>query len=172
MENQEIEELKAKCDEYLAGWKRAQADYANLKKDTEKERAEFVKYANAKLLDALLPAIDQLEKALNFSPDISSLPEEEGNKIGAWINGVKAVKALWDNAFQSIGLIRVETTGEFDPKIHEAVSQKPSASVPKGHIISVEQDGWHLRDRLLRSAKVVVSSGIENERPPCEYPPT
>src|SRR3989338_1625489 len=58
--------LKAQCDEYLAGWKRAMADYANLKKESERAQAEFAKFAAARLATELLPVLDRFRKA--FAP--------------------------------------------------------------------------------------------------------
>lgn len=145
------------AEEYLAGWKRAQADYANLKKETERERTEFVKYANENLLQEILPAIDQYDVALSHTPDVSGLPEEEQKKLKNWIIGLHAVKALWENAFQSVGLERVRTDGAFDPQIHDAVGREAHETVPKGDIVRATQDGWTLNGKLLRPAKVIIS---------------
>lgn len=155
--NEELDALKAQAEEYLAGWKRAQADYANLKKEGEREKQEYAKYANERLLDALLPAVDQYEMALRFTPDISTLPEEEQKKLKNWIIGLHAVKSLWETVFQSIGLEKVRTDGTFDPQLHEAVSEEASELAP-GSIVRVSQDGWMLNGKLLRPAKVIVST--------------
>ena len=155
--NEELDALKAQAEEYLAGWKRAQADYANLKKEGEREKQEYAKYANERLLDALLPAVDQYEMALRFTPDISTLPEEEQKKLKNWIIGLHAVKSLWETVFQSIGLEKVRTDGAFDPQLHEAVSEEASELAP-GSIVRVSQDGWMLNGKLLRPAKVIVST--------------
>lgn len=145
------------AEEYLEGWKRAQADYANLKKETERERMEFVKYANERLLHDLLPAVDQYETALSFTPDISALPEDEQKKLKNWIIGLHAVKALLENTLQSVGLERVRVEGAFDPQIHEAVGREARESVAKGDIVTVAQDGWTLHGKLLRPAKVIIA---------------
>ena len=146
-----------KCHDYLDGWRRAQADYANLKKETERERLEVVKYANERLLQELLTAIDQFETALVFTPDISHLPEDDQKKLKNWMTGLHAVRALWSNAFQSIGLEKVPTTGVFDPQIHEAVEREAHADIESGHIVRTTQDGWRLHGKLLRPAKVIVA---------------
>ncbi len=154
---QPASDLAQKCEEYLAGWKRAQADYANIKKDHEREKQEYSKYANERLLSELLPAVDQFEIALNFTPDTAQLPEEQRKKFDNWLVGVKAVRGLWENAFQQIGLEKVKTDGQFDPLLHEAVGQEAQADHTDGTIVRVMQSGWSLSGKLLRPAKVIVT---------------
>lgn len=144
------------CSDYLSGWKRAQADYANLKKEVEREKTEFSKYANERLLSSLLPAIDQYEIALNHVPETSALEVDERKRIENWIIGVKAVRGLWENAFQEIGLEQVPTDGTFDPLVHEAAGEEESDE-PEHNIIRVVQNGWRLNGKLLRPAKVILS---------------
>lgn len=152
------------CEEYLAGWKRAQADYANLRKDTERERQEFVKYANERLLQTFLPAIDQYETALAYTPSIENLPVEDQKRLKNWLIGFQAVKALWESSFKDIGLERVPVKGTFDPRIHEAVAHEAGESVGKGEIIRAVEDGWQLNGKLLRPAKVVVANDINDNQ--------
>lgn len=147
----------AKCNDYLAGWKRAQADYANLKKETEKERMEFSKFANERLLSSLIPAINQFETALAFVPDTTLLPDEQQKPIDNWIKGMKAVRSLWAEAFKEIGLESFESTGEFDPQQNEAVGNESNEHVPDGHIVRTIQLGWKLNGKLLRPSKVIIS---------------
>jgi molecular chaperone GrpE len=151
------EELQAKCDEYLAGWKRAQADYQNLKKDGEREKAEFAKYANERLLSDLLPALDQFAFALRHIPDTSGLPEDEKKKWDNWLQGIKAVQTLWEQAAKAQGLERIKTDSVFDPIKHEAVGEEEAESKESGSIIRVMQDGWMLHGKVLRPSKVIVA---------------
>lgn len=155
--DEELRQARASADEYLAGWKRAQADYANLKKDSEREKMEFAKYANERLLQELLPAIDQFEMALRFEPELTGLPDEQRQRFQGWIQGLQAVKSLWFSAFQTIGLEKVAVSDVFNPQFHEAVAEEASDDTPPGGIVRVVQDGWRLHDKLLRPAKVVVS---------------
>ncbi|MCK9361597.1 nucleotide exchange factor GrpE [Patescibacteria group bacterium] len=145
----------AKCEEYLAGWKRAQADYQNLKKESEREKAEFAKYANERLLSDLLPALDQFGLALRFIPDTATLPEEEKKKWNNWLTGIKAVATLWEQAAKSAGLERISTEGAFDPTKHEAVGEEEGEE--SGTIIRTMQDGWMLNGKVLRPSKVIIS---------------
>ncbi|MBP9863981.1 nucleotide exchange factor GrpE [Patescibacteria group bacterium] len=150
----------AHCEEYLAGWKRAQADYANLKRDTERERGDYAKFANQRLLDEMLPVIDQFEQALTFLPDLSNVPDVERKKVENWIMGMKAVKSLWSNTFTEIGLEQVSIEGHFDLAIHEVVGQEERADLADGQIIRAVMPGWKLNGKLLRPAKVIVATTI------------
>jgi molecular chaperone GrpE len=153
----DLTKLKAQCEEYLAGWKRAQADYSNAVKERERDRAEYVKYANTSLLQSLLPAIEHFSTALRFIPDTASLPEEEKKKWDSWLVGLKAVQSLWEQAAQGAGLERIAVQGPFDPTLHEAVGHEASSEVPAEHILRVMQEGWKLSGRVLRPAQVIVA---------------
>lgn len=150
----------AQCREYLAGWKRAQADYANLKKEVEREKTEFSKYANERMLESLLPAIDQFETALMHKPDLSALAPEQKNKLEKWYEGISAVKDLWSKEFASLGLDSIQPIkgDEFDPLIHEAVGREQDTEIEDGRICRVLQAGWRLHSKLLRPARVMIAS--------------
>jgi len=154
----ELAQLKVQCDEYLAGWKRAQADYANVMKERERDRADYVKFANTSLLQSLLPAIEHFSTALRFTPDTQDLPEDIRKKWDSWLVGLKAVQSLWEQAAQAAGLERIAVQGTFDPTLHEAVGHEASADIPTEHIVRVMQDGWKLHGRVLRPAQVIVAS--------------
>jgi len=162
MEEQINEELKPenwqlKADEYLAGWKRAQADYQNLKKETEREKAEFAKFANERLLSDLLPAIDQFALALAFIPDTATMSPDDKKKWDNWLVGIKAVKSLWDQAAQNAGLSRISVDGAFDPQLHDAAGTEAVEGKEPGSIVRVVQDGWSLHGKVLRPARVIIS---------------
>lgn len=162
-EYKDIEVLKARCEEYLAGWKRARADYENLTKETERKTRDLVKYANEHLLSVVIPMIDQFELALEHTPDITEFPAAEQKRLKNWVIGLHAVAALWETAFKEIGLEKVPVDGAFDPAIHEAVARETNETIPAEKIIRVEQSGYLLNGRLLRPAKVIVSkSPISN----------
>lgn len=148
--------LKAQCEEYLSGWRRAQADYANLQRERERDRLDSMKYANTQLLQSLLPALDQFTIALRFLPDTKTLPETERKTWESWLVGIRAVQTLWEQAATSAGLERIPVTGTFDPMLHEAVSQESAEGLPSGSIKRVIQDGWRLHGKVLRPAQVVV----------------
>ena len=152
----DLETLKSQCEEYLSGWRRAQADYANLQRERDRDRIESLKYANTQLLQSLLPALDQFAIAMRFLPETKTLPEAERKSWDSWLIGIRAVQGLWDQAAIGAGLERIPVTGHFDPMLHEAVSQEPAEGLPSGTIKRVVQDGWRLYGKILRPAQVVV----------------
>lgn len=156
-ESDELSQLRAQGQEYLAGWRRAQADYANILKERERDRAEYVKYANTSLLQSLLPAIEHFSTALKYVPDTALLPEEVRKSWESWLVGIRAVQSLWERAAQDAGLERIDTQGAFDPAQHEAVGREVSETVEADHIVRVMQDGWKLNGRVLRPAQVIVA---------------
>lgn len=147
----------ATCEEYLAGWKRAQADYQNLQKASAQERTEFAKYANERLLHELLPVIDQFALALRFVPATEGLPEDQRKQWKNWLVGIHAVQAEWERVAASLGLERVATQGTFDPLIHDAVGEEAAEGDAPGTIRRVAQDGWKLHGKVLRPAKVIIA---------------
>lgn len=157
-QEQPLEKIQQQAEEYLAGWRRAQADYQNLLKESERNKIEYAKYANERLLSDLLPAIDQFGLALSFTPDTSTLSDEEKKKWENWLVGIKAVKTLWDQAAQSAGLTRVAVDGSFDPNLHDAVGTEAVEGKESGSITRVMQDGWSLHGKVLRPAKVMIAS--------------
>jgi molecular chaperone GrpE len=145
------------CEEYLNGWKRAQADYANLKKDMEKARLEVSDMAKENLLFDILPALDQFSIALEHLPDISALAEVDRKKMENWLVGIKAVKQLWDQTFAVMGLEHVDATGVFDPAKHIAVGKEEHADRPSEAILKVVQPGWSINNKVIKPAKVIVN---------------
>ena len=154
---EEKEKDCVQCQEYLDGWKRAQADYQNLQKQSEKERSDFRKYANEGLLSDLIPVMDQFDLAMKYIPAIEELPTDVQKNWKNWRIGVEAVKMKWDELAKEHHLSKVETEGAFDPDLHEAVEEQEDESVPAGNIIEVVESGWKLHDKLIRPAKVIVS---------------
>ncbi len=146
------QEDASKCDEYLAGWKRAQADYANLKRETEKEKQEFYKFANSELLQKFLPVVDGLDAAM------ASVPKTTDSD---WLRGLKAVYSQIYTFLNEAGLEKIECLGELNPEIHEALNQEESEK-KDGEIINVVQSGWKLNGKLIRPAKVTIAKSINH----------
>lgn len=156
-EQKPADENCAKCEEYLGGWKRAQADYQNLKRDVERDKTEYVKFANERLLQDLLPAIDQYALAVQHIPDVAALPGAERKIWDNWLVGVRAVQSLWEQTARTVGLERIVTEGMFDPSKHDAASEEEAEGKPSGTIIRVVQDGWQLHGKVLRPARVIIA---------------
>ncbi len=155
--NEEHTEDCARCKEYLDGWKRAQADYANLKKEMERQKLESSLFGKELVFSQLLPFVDHFTGAVARIPDLSELPEENRIKIENWFAGIRAIDAELEKTMQSFGLERVDATGSFDPSQHEAISEVIVEGKEPGEIAEVVQDGWKLQGKLLQPAKVIIS---------------
>ena len=142
-----------------AHWKdiaaRNQAELDNYRKRMAREKSDAIRFANASLLSELLPVID------NFQMGLSAAMNEDPNSIIS--KGMEMVQKQLEEFFTSQGAIPVSAEGnEFNPNLHEAISQETSETIPEGHVISEIRKGYTLNERLLRAANVIVSKGPEN----------
>jgi molecular chaperone GrpE len=141
-----LEAEKKKAGEYLAAWQRAQADFINYKRRNEQERQEFSSFANANLVCAILPVLDDLERALDAVP--------EAHKDDDWVEGIRLVERKFKTILEGQGIKPILCLGmAFDPKYHEAMRQDKGKA---GTVIGELQKGYMLNNRLLRPARVVV----------------
>jgi molecular chaperone GrpE len=148
-----LDEEKARAENYLANWQRAQADYINYKRRIEQEKEETIKLANSALMLSLLPILDDFERAFN-----SALPEQAEAK---WLEGVKLIERKLLTSLEAQGLSVIEAVGKpFDPRLHEAVRQ---AKGREGIIIEEAQKGYKLYDKVIRPSRVVVGNGEGEE---------
>jgi molecular chaperone GrpE len=151
---QALAEEKKKAEEYLANWKRAQADFINYKRRAEQERLEFNSYANANLLCNILPALDDFERAMN------AIPEEYANSD--WVEGIKLVERKLKTILEGQGVKAISCLGmAFDPNLHEAIKHEKGE---EGIVIAEYQKGYTLKDKLLRPARVGVGNGEEETK--------
>jgi molecular chaperone GrpE len=146
----ELEAVSAKAAEYLDGWQRARADFANYKKRIEREQAESRSAITAEVLSRILPALDDFELALKNAPQ-----EGEGAK---WAEGISLVHRKLAAILEKEGIARIEADGQpFDPNLHEAVVHEESENHDEGRVIEVLRQGYKLGDRVLRPALVKVA---------------
>jgi len=144
-----LAEARQQADELKEKLLRAHADMDNLRKRTQREVEDAHKYGMEKFATALLDVVDNLERALQV---------DEGNEQGLR-EGVQLTLDSWHEMMKRFHLERIDGVGEmFDPHIHEALSQMPSDE-PPGTIIAQHVAGYTLHGRLIRPAKVLVSSG-------------
>lgn len=128
---------------------RALAEMENFKKRLQKEKDEQMAYVAESVLSDLLPTLDNLDLALQYGSKNEACKDT--------IMGVEMTKKLLLDAVKKHGLEPVGAVGEaFNPEFHEAIAQAEDPEIPAGHIISVMQKGYKLKNRLLRSAKVSV----------------
>jgi molecular chaperone GrpE len=146
-------EEKAKAEDYLAKWQRAQADFINYKRRSDREKEEIGEYTKSTLIRNILPALDDFERA------ISAIPEKEADT--GWVKGIKLIERKLRTILELEGLSTIEVLGEmFDPNLHEAVRQKNGKD---GLVIEEARKGYRFHDRILRPSQVVVGNGEEEE---------
>lgn len=148
-----LEESQKKADEYLDGWQRARAEFANYKKRVAKERQRAYQNAAGDILMKYLPVVDDLERALKNSP-------EEGQ--GAeWAEGVELIYRKMMNILEAQGVTPMNAEGKsFDPNLHEAIvkTENDEDEYESEQIIEVLERGYLLGDRVLRPAKVRIAA--------------
>jgi molecular chaperone GrpE len=146
----ELEQAQAKATEYLDGWQRAMAEFANYKKRIEREQALNQNMAKANVIKRFLEIFDDLERAAKNLPG-------SGDAAG-WIEGIDLINRKFLTYLQNEGVEPIETEGQFfDPNLHEAISQEDHAELESGQIIGVVQKGYRLGERILRPARVRVA---------------
>jgi molecular chaperone GrpE len=147
-----IASLQSDLDRFRDLALRTQADFENYKKRAAREREDAIKYANSSLLERLVAIVDNFELGL-------SAAREEGEKSPIF-SGMNMVWKQLTDFLADHGLEPIDAVGQkFDPNLHEAIGHEPSTQVPEGNVIRQTRRGYKLKDRLLRPAAVVVSSG-------------
>ncbi|MDP2637328.1 MAG: nucleotide exchange factor GrpE [bacterium] len=148
----ELIACKAERQEYLTGWQRARADYANVKKEEERNRESIAAFASERLIGELIPALDSFHTAFGN--------REAWEKIDtSWRMGIEHIYAQLRSALEKNGLRFIEPKkGEvFDPKLHQSVAVVHVSQKELDHtIIEVMQKGYALYDKILEPAKVGV----------------
>jgi molecular chaperone GrpE len=146
----ELAEARRERDEYLELAQRTKADFENYRKRVAKETAEALARGKADLARELLPALDNLERALEAGLHPSTHQ--------ALVEGVAMVRDELHSRLEGAGVESFDPTGEkFDPQLHEALSTKPEEGTESGVILQTVQKGYRLDGQVLRAAKVVVS---------------
>lgn len=145
------QQLKDSEDKYL----RVHADFENIKKRLEREKYQAIDYASEKFAKDLLSPIDTLEMAL-AAEEAADLPAEQ--LLGKLKEGVELTIKNFYTAFDKHNITKIETDGDFDPNIHNAVMQVDSDSHESGQIVQALQKGYMLKDRLLRPAMVSIAN--------------
>ena len=150
----EIEAIIAERDEYRDRFMRALADAENARKRADKDRRDAEQYGGSRLARDLLPVYDALSRALDSAGD------DQRAAAAALIEGVELTLRELKNVFAKHGItvITPELGEKFDPQRHEAMFEAPVPGTIAGNIIQVMDNGFMLHDRLLRPAKVGVSS--------------
>jgi len=153
-----LDAVKAQAAEYLDGWQRARAEFANFKKRIEAEREEARDRSNEALLLNLLPIVDDLERAFQtVPPELSELP---------WVNGVSIIWHKLQALLESERVVPIRAAGQpFDPQRHEAVMQEETTAHPDGTVVAEIRRGYQRGERVLRPALVKVANNPSQTSP-------
>ena len=143
-----LEELK---DRHL----RKLAEFEYMRKRAEREKSEYFRSALGDFLLDLFPISDSFERAVAHAS-----PQELQTDFG---QGVALIRRQFDELWKKHGVVEVDTSGLFDPNVHEAVATEPAAGVPKDTILEVLRTGYLLNGKLLRPALVKVAVRPEEE---------
>ena len=147
-----IGQLQADLERFRELALRSQADFENYRKRAAREKEDAVRYANFSLVEKLLPILD------NFDLGLSAAKTSES--AAPIVQGMEMVRRQLEDFLSQIGVEVVPAEGVlFDPNIHEAVGQEPHPALAEGMVVRQLRRGFRLRDRLVRAAMVLVSSG-------------
>ncbi len=155
------EEKLLAAQEEIAGYRdkvlRSAAEFDNYKKRMERDRNAAMRYAGEHILREILPVVDNLERAL--AQGVVTGVEAEKN-LAALLEGVQLTLKSLLATLEKFEVKAIESIGQpFDPNIQEALVMEPSDEIPASHVLSEFEKGYFYKDRLLRVAKVIVSSG-------------
>ena len=151
-ENAQIRSLQAELEESKQRFMRAQADFDNFRRRTQKEKEELGKYASSKLLGELVPVFDNFERAL-----AAITPEQEGEQ-SSLAKGVEMIFRQFEGVLKAEGLTVMESVGQpFNPEFHQAIMTVEKDEFEEGIVVEELQKGYILKDKVLRPAMVKVS---------------
>jgi molecular chaperone GrpE len=153
VQNEEVS-ADAKAAEYLAGWKRAQADYTNLQKEVAVQRAEMGKHATAEVVLGFLPVYDYFKRALAHQPPES----EQSASVKNWFIGTQHIAGMFKMTLSQFGVDELEVKGKpFDPHSMDAINEEVREGVAAGTVIEEIEGGYKMGDKILKASKVIVA---------------
>ncbi len=145
--SEELDATRWERDQYLDALRRLKAEFENSRKRQERDRARIFSMASERLVQELLPVLDNLDRALEAGGDIRE--------------GVHATRDQLADVLANEGLLPVASDGQpFDPNVHDAVMGQPSEEHEEGTIIQTFQRGYLLNGKPIRPAKVVVAKQV------------
>ncbi len=147
----QLAEAEAKAAEYLDGWQRARAEFANARKRLERQRLETYSGAAVDFVRQLLPVLDDFDRAINNVP--------EAIEIEGWFEGIILMQKKVNGILEQMNVDRIDAVGEpFDPNFHEALALLDAEGVESGIIIDELQVGYRIGDRVIRPSLVNVAA--------------
>lgn len=152
LQSDEVDKLKQENGELKDKYMRLYADMENLRRRTAKEKLELQKTANESLMLAMLPVLDDFERAAKTLK--SDTPELEAAKLGFDLIHNKMLKTL-----EHKGLVAITSLGEvFNSELHEGITQVPTSDDMKGKVVDEVEKGYYLGEKVIRFAKVVIGA--------------
>ena len=146
-----LKEEVDKAKEYWERILRLQADFENTRKRLEREKQDFVKFANEGIIIELLNILDDLERTVEFA-------QSQNQTLPVFLKGVEMILSHLYEMLKEHGVRPIEAQGKiFDPNLHEALMQAEDKDLPEHTVIEELQKGYFLNDRVIRTAKVKVS---------------
>ncbi|WP_407442933.1 nucleotide exchange factor GrpE [Fibrobacter sp.] len=147
----ELASANAKADEANDRYMRLMAEFDNFRRRSAKEQLDLIEVANGKLLEKFADVWENFDRAF--------AAENKGD-LANFEKGMQMIQTQFVKVLTDAGLEQIDPTGaEFDPNCHEALMQQPSETVPEGNVVTVFQKGYKLKNKILKTAKVIVSSG-------------
>lgn len=154
LDSRELEQLRARAgerDQYLDLLQRTRAEFENYQKRNQKDREHERRYMVSSVFENLLPVLDNLERAIAAA--------RQAGEMGPLVDGVGLILAQFLDLMRRHGVTCIEAQDKsFDPNLHQAVLQQPVADKPANTVIQVLEQGYLIQDRVLRPAKVIVST--------------
>ncbi len=145
-----LEQARKEANENRDRWMRAVAELENYKKRVAQDRGRWQKYRHEDLLKALLPVVDNMDRAAQHCSDM-----DESNPVA---EGVRMIAGMFRDLLAKYGVTEIQALGKpFDPQFHEGIGRMPSEEAPPNTVIDQLEKGYMYHDRLLRPAKVVIS---------------
>lgn len=163
--NEKLEQLEKENDELRDSYARLAADFDNFRKRIEKQRQDTQELSEINLMTKLFPIYDNFRRASEHAPDISSenekVTKEDLSKIKGYIEGIQQIEKQFESILENVGLSRIQTINQkFDLHTMEAIAYEPS-DLEEGFVIDEYESGYKFKDRVIRPAKVRVSSGTK-----------
>ncbi len=139
---------EAQAEQHLDHLQRLAAEFDNYRKRAARDQEALIARAHERLVQELLPVLDDLERALEAAEQHEEAKLEDG---------VRLVHRALADVLRKEGVEEIETEGAFDPHVHEALLAQPGEGVDAGHVLQVLQKGYRLGDRVVRPARVIVA---------------
>jgi molecular chaperone GrpE len=152
-----IAALQAESADFRDKWLRAQAEFENLRKRSEREKEDVGKYAISRLAHDIVNVGDNFQRAIEAVPAAAA---EDDPALKSLLDGVRIIERELLNALERYGIKRMQPISEaFNPHLHQAVMEVPRTDIAAGLVVQVFQPGYTIEDRVLRPAMVGVSKG-------------